>query len=112
MLAAADDLVKAAMHYALGGDMAAMRLVFDRIMPAAREDFIEFDLPRIERAEDCAAAQAGVLAAVACGQLLPSEGQTLTALIEAQRRAYETTDLAEQMRVLSEEMTKLKEKRP
>lgn len=112
MLEAADDLVTMMVAYARAGDMAAMRLVFDRIMPAAKEDPIEFALPTIATASDCAGAQAAVVQAVASGQLLPSEGQTMTALIEAQRRAFETSDLAEQLRQMGEDIAELKGQRP
>ena len=111
MLEAADGLVTMAIAYAKAGDMAAMRLVFDRIMPAVKQDPIEFAMPKLATAAECAAAQATVVQAVVSGQLLPSEGQVMTGLIEAQRRAFETSDLAEQLRTLAEEITKLKEKR-
>lgn len=58
------------------------------------EKKIRHALPPIATAEDCAIAQAGVVAAVAAGALLPSEGQVLSGLIEHQRRALETTTIA------------------
>lgn len=55
------------------------------------------DMPPIQGAEDCVNAQAAVLAAVASGAILPSGAQVLSSLIEAQRRAYETGELAQRL---------------
>ena len=57
-------------------------------------------LAAVATAEDCATAQAKVLAAVAAGYLLPSEGEALAGLIEQQRRSLETSDLIGRMHEL------------
>ena len=56
-----------------------------------------FALPDITDAASCAKAQAAVLRAVASGEIPPSEGQTMSTLIENQRRAFETTEMAERL---------------
>lgn len=66
------------------------------------EKRIRYTLPPIASAEDCTKAQAGVLAAVADGLLSQSEGQTLSGLIENQRRAYETSEIAAKLDQLLE----------
>lgn len=47
--------------------------------------------------EDCLKAQASELAALAAGKVLPAAAQLLTNLIEGQRRALETTELARRL---------------
>lgn len=91
------ELVERAVQLALGGDIGAMRLCLERIAPPVREEPVWFALPVIERAEDCASAQAAVLAALAGGALLPSEAETLAKQIEALRKAYEISDLAQRL---------------
>lgn len=90
----ADEILDRVVELAKQGDPVALRLAVDRLVTPVREDPVRFPLPPIARAEDCAAAQAAVLAALAEGALLPSEADTLTRLIESLRRAFETGDLA------------------
>ena len=67
---------------------------------------VRFALPEITDAASCAKAQAAVLRAVSSGEMPPSEGQTMSTLIENQRRAFETHDLAKRLAALE----KLQEK--
>lgn len=93
----AADLVQKAIDLALSGDTTALRLCVDRIIPPCREEAISVTLPKIAGPDDCTKAQAVVLAAVADGGMLPSAAQVLSGLIDAQRRAYETSALSERM---------------
>lgn len=70
------------------------------------EKAIRYPLPVIQTAEECAAAQAKVLSAVAAGDLLPSEGEALAGLIEQQRRSLETSELSERMAVIETQLKK------
>lgn len=112
LLPHADQLIKMVTTYAKSGDMAAMKIVMDRIIPPLKEEPIHVTIPKIESAADCTQAQAAVVNAVAAGEMLPSEGQAMSNLIEAQRRAFETTELAQQLHQIQSEIAKMKEKRP
>ena len=112
LLPHADQLIEMVTTFAKSGDMVAMKIVLDRLIPPLKEEPIHVTIPKIESAVDCTQAHAAVVNAVAAGDMLPSEGQAISNLIEAQRRAFETTELAQQMRDLHEEISKLKEKRP
>lgn len=61
---------------------------------------INFPLPPLDGAASCAQAQGAVAQGVANGALLPSEGQVLSGLIEAQRRALETSALEARLAAL------------
>lgn len=93
----AEELVTRVVELAKMGDMSAMRICIDRIMPPVKEDPIQVALPKISGPEDCTRAQAAVLNAVTAGDMLPSEGQALASLIDSQRRAYETTELTRRL---------------
>ena len=98
------DVVKVVIDAAKGGDMAAARLVVDKLIPTTRERPLSIALPDVTSVDDCATAQAKVLAAVATGEILPGEGETLAGLIEHQRRSLETSDLAARMTALEEQL--------
>jgi hypothetical protein len=72
-----DDIMKAVIERAKGGDPTAMRLCVERLVPARKGRPVVFDLPAIER---------GAVAGV----------------IEAKRRAIETVEHEERLRKLEE----------
>ena len=77
--------------------MVALRLCMDRVAPVRRDRPIRFALPPIERTEDLTRATGALLAAVAEGDLTPSEAAELGKLVDAHVRAIEVTDLHERL---------------
>lgn len=96
----ADDLAKTAISLALAGDVQALRICVDRIVPPVREDRLQVDLPDIADAAGCTEAQAAIMKAVASGELLPSQGEALAGLVEHRRRAIETTEIMKRLEAL------------
>jgi hypothetical protein len=96
----AKTIAEKAAEAAKGGDVAAMRLVFDRIAPAPKERAVKFALPPIASAEDLPAAVLSLLEAVSRGELLPGEATQLAGVLEQYRRQTETADLAERIKAL------------
>lgn len=89
----AEALTRQAVTMALGGDGAALRLCLERIAPPRRDAPVTFDLPPMQSAADAAKAAGAVLGAVAAGDLTPTEGAHIMALVETYRRTLETTEL-------------------
>ena len=89
----AEALTRKAVEMALAGDVTALRLCLERIVPPRRDAPVVFALPAMQSAGDAATAAGAVLGAVASGDLTPTEGAHVMALIEAYRRALETTEL-------------------
>ena len=90
----AEALTRKAIELAKAGDMAALRLCLDRIVPARRDRHVVFELPPVACAADAVKASAALVAAVADGDLTPAEAGELGKLIEAYVRALEATDFA------------------
>ncbi len=89
----AEALTRQAVTMALAGDSTALRLCLDRIAPPRRDAAVTFDLPLMQSARDAAQASAAVLQAVAEGELTPTEGAHVMALVESYRRTLETSEL-------------------
>jgi len=96
----AEALTRQAVTMALGGDMTALRLCLERIAPPRRDAPVTFDLPPMETARDAAKAAGAVLGAVADGDLTPTEGAHIMALVETYRRTLETTELEARLAAL------------
>src|SRR5450631_915130 len=100
----ATALTQKAIDLALTGDMAALRLCLDRILPPRKDRPVTFTLPPINSAQDAAATVSAVLAAVAGGEITPADAGEISRLIESYVKAFETAELAERLERL-ERMT-------
>lgn len=96
----AEEITKAVLEAAKGGDIGAARFILERIVPPAKERPVSLELPDIADANGIAAAQAAILQAVAGGELLPGEAQTISAIVESRRRAIETVELEQRIAAL------------
>lgn len=96
----AEKITRKAVDMALGGDGPALRLCLERIAPARKDRPVTFALPPIDGVADAAQASAALLAAVASGDLTPSEAAELGKLIEAHVRVIEAVELEARLRKL------------
>jgi hypothetical protein len=90
---AAKEVTTAIIDAAKKGDLAAARMVLERLAPPVRERAIALKLPETQSIGGIDAAQNAILAAVADGELLPAEGTALAGIVESRRKAFETLEL-------------------
>lgn len=76
----------------------AASFLHPRPQPVARS--VEIDLPDTSTTDGIKAALSVITKAAANGQIVPAEAQSLSALIEAQRKAIETGELLERIEKL------------
>ena len=100
----AAKLVQKVVDLALAGDVSALRICIDRIIPPVRENRLSIALPVVKDVAGCTAAQAKVLQALTARYVLPAEGQALSGLIENQRRALETLELEQRLQAIEEKL--------
>ena len=96
----AEEITKAVVAQAKAGDLAAARMILDRLAPPAKERPVNLALPDTGTAEGVDAAQQAILRAVAVGDLLPGEGTALAGIVEARRKALETLELEHRITAL------------
>jgi Family of unknown function (DUF5681) len=85
----AEAIGRKAIALAQEGDIAAIRVCMDRLAPARKDEPVAFDLPPLDTAADSVAAAASIVAAVAAGELTPSEAAELAKVIDVYVRALE-----------------------
>jgi hypothetical protein len=90
----ATALTQKAIDLALAGDMAALRICLDRILPPRKDRPTTFDFPAITTAAEAAATMSAILAAVAGGEITPAEASEIAKLVDSYVRAVEATELA------------------
>lgn len=89
----AEALSRKAVHMALAGDTTALRLCLERVAPPRKDAPVQFKLPQMATARDAAQAAGAVLEAVSAGDLTPTEGAQVMALVDSYRRTLEVTEL-------------------
>ncbi|HMA70399.1 MAG TPA: DUF5681 domain-containing protein [Xanthobacteraceae bacterium] len=85
----AEALTRKVVAMALDGNVAALRLCVERLLPPRRDRAVAFDLPKIETAADAVAASGAVLQSCAAGILSPGEAADVMGLIATHVRAIE-----------------------
>ena len=99
-------LTRKAIDLAKGGDMQALKLCMDRIVPPRRDRPVTFTLPTIEGPADAVTAMAAVLRAAADGELTPMEAGDVAKLLDVYVRTLETSELAKRIDQLERTATK------
>ena len=102
----ASALTQKAINLALAGDMAALRLCLDRILPPRKDSPVAFDLPEIKTLNDAVPAMGAVVEAVGRGDLTPTEAAELTKMVQAFAKTVEAVMLEERVRKLEEAIDK------
>jgi hypothetical protein len=74
--------------------------------PAPVPRTIKFTLPKLDGAQDIPAAIAAVLKAISEEQMSPAEGQSIVSVIESHRKAIETGEIVERLKVLEAAVVK------
>src|SRR5258705_8372463 len=89
----AEALTRKAVDLALAGDITALRLCLDRILPPRKDRPVSFEMPKINNAQDARVASAALLEAVSSGNLTPSEASEVGKLIDAYVKTIELTEV-------------------
>jgi hypothetical protein len=100
----AEGLTRKVIERALEGDMVAMRLCLDRVLPPRRDRPVAFALPKIESAKDVPAATAAILEACADGMLSPGEASEIMNLVSTYARTLEDTEIETRIAALEKGM--------
>ena len=97
-----EQLIRKVVDMANGGNILAMRLCLERVLPIRKERTIELELPPAKNAQDLAANYDRVLAAVSEGRITPTEAQSLTEILDSQARLFENVDMERRLQELEE----------
>lgn len=93
----AESIVRRVITLAQDGDVAALRLCLDRLIPVRKDRTVQFELPPIETPADLTKATMALLRGVADGDLTPGEAADLAKMIQMHIDAIRTTDFADRL---------------
>jgi Family of unknown function (DUF5681) len=98
----AQALTQKAIDLGLAGDLSALRICLDRILPSRKDRPINFEMPAIATIEDAPPAMAAITSAVANGDITATEAAEVARLVETYVRAVEASDLEKRLRAIEE----------
>ena len=89
----AQALTQKAVELAKGGNVVALRLCLERTVPTRRERSVSIELPQVDGAADILKVMSAILGAVGTGEITPSEGRELAAILENYRKGIEMAEI-------------------
>src|ERR1700733_6070551 len=87
----AENICRKCVEMALGGDIIALRLCMERILPVRRERAIVFELPELKVASDALSAMDSVARSLASGELTSTESAAICNVVTSFARCVEST---------------------
>jgi hypothetical protein len=97
-----DGTVAAPMFPTIDQRLHAARALADKLVPNAKDRTISFTCPPMATVADLPAAIGAIIEAMGCGELTPSEAESIAAMVEMKRKAIETLELEQRIRRLEE----------
>jgi hypothetical protein len=101
-----EEILRKAIEMAMGGNVAMIKFLLDRILPKERP--IQLELPRLDLAHDSVDAMAEIVDAVASGRISPREAADVAQLVSAFTRAIDLTEAQTQIDALKSRLDDLR----
>lgn len=96
----AEALARIVIQKAKEGDIIALRLCLDRVLPPRRERPVRYALPTLNNPGDAIAAMSALADGVANGEIMPSEAAELSKFVENFVKILEATDFDKRLSAL------------
>jgi hypothetical protein len=100
----AEAMIRTVIDKAKQGDMIALRLCLERILPPRRDRPVCFSIPTLNSAGDACQAMAAITTGIASGELTPTEGADLSSVVEAYVKVVEVNEVEHRLHVLEEQL--------
>ena len=101
----AESIAGKVIELAERGDMTALRVCMDRLVPVIKHQPIAVELPPIEKPADSVDAAASIAAAVAAGELTATEAAELAKVVDVYVRALDSKGFDERLSKLENEIS-------
>jgi hypothetical protein len=93
----AEQLVDKVVKMALAGNIAAIRLCLDRLVPMRRNELLLYQMPSMQKAADAVSAMARITSAAVAGDVTPDEAAKLAKVISHYVNTLEATDFEDRL---------------
>lgn len=98
----AEILIHKIIQKAKQGNLPALRMCLDRILPPRRDRPVRFKFPELVSVSDATTAMTAIMEAVASGELTAAEAGELSRLVETYVKTIEATEIEQRLQALEE----------
>jgi predicted ATPase len=95
-----DNICRKLIEEALTGNMQAIKLVLDRVLPQKRDRIIDVKLPKLQTTDDAVNAMSLIIDSIGSGNITPGEGEALSRVVDAFVKAIQAYDLEKRVGML------------
>ena len=95
-----EALTRKCIELAMAGNITALRLCLDRILPVRRDRHVGFRLPSLTTASDALAATRALAEGVADSEITPCEASELQKLVDGFTRQLELVEIEQRLAVV------------
>jgi Family of unknown function (DUF5681) len=99
-----EGIARKVIELAEEGDMAAIRVCLERLVPPIKHQPVAVELPPIEKAADSVEAMTSIAAAVAAGDLTAAEAAELAKVVDVYVRALDSKGFDDRLSALEKEI--------
>jgi F0F1-type ATP synthase gamma subunit len=99
-----EEIARKVIELAEQGDMAAIRVCMERLVPPIKHQPVAVELPPIEKAADSVEAMASIAAAVAAGDLTAAEAAELAKVVDVYVGALDSKGFDERLSAREKEI--------
>lgn len=101
-----DNICRRLIEEALTGNMQAIKLVLDRVLPPKKDRVIDVRLPKLQTADDAMNAMSIIFDAVGSGNITPSEGEAMSRVIDAFVKTIQEHEIEKRVSLLEQGVKK------
>ncbi len=96
----AEEITQKAIELAIDGDVPALKLCFERLLPVKKDSPVNFRLPAIKSADDIIRVQTAIVREVSKGEITPMEAMRISTVMEGLRKTFELQELENRISTL------------
>jgi len=98
-----DNICLRLIEEALKGNLQAIKLVLDRVLPSRRDRVVDIELPKLQTTEEAVKAMSTIIEAINRGKITPNEGEAISRVVDAFVKVIQVHEIEKRISILEQE---------
>lgn len=101
-----DSICRKLVEEALTGNVQAIKLVLDRVLPPKKDRVIDVQLPKLQTTDDAVNAISIIIDALGSGEITPSEGEAMSRVVDVFIKTLQEYEIEKRVSMLEQGLKK------
>lgn len=101
-----DNICRRLVEEALTGNVQAIKLVLDRVLPPKKDRVIDVQLPKLRTTDDAVNAISIIIDSVGSGEITPSEGEAMSRVVDVFIKTLQEHEIEKRVSMLEQGLKK------